>query len=657
MAFRGNCHESIGNINFDANKNYFRSNNEGGFIGLVKLLAGENATLAEHIRKCEENSSNGRTNQLTYLNQHFVDRVLTVTRKYLVNTIVNEIKQNGGCFGLLMDGSQDITCQEQFTVVARYVNNKSEIVERTVLFFNAADTSGKALFELLHTSLIQIGLSVSNVIGYSFDGAPNMRSPNVGLNSYIKGINPDAIYTWCLSHRFNLVLKKATSRSDQIKGVVQLAEDSARLFRSSYVKMNIWNDVVTKTPNVSSKLRLKLINSTRWSSKQEAIANIIGNEFRLFALIKSLLKICSLKNLESEALMNAIRISNSWLKYENVVITFVLHKIFSLTVPVTKALQKHGLNILDAVKSLRELKESLDKDKQLLNTFIQQAEVFIGETNYLLSNDVEIIALDCSCCIQLPCDEEKQTFVEKITIEFQILIQILQNEINDTILQPFDTPDSILHEITILDPRIAKQLFSQDNYSFSMKQLCEKNNIMNENIAIQELRVFTSDFLQYKERPKFVAVLNNNLDDSENEYSDYDEELFNFVIGEDSDIEEAAGNIPNIEFQPLNKKICYCLECMLKYICENEERKKKYANIYKIFKYAAILPSTQVKCERDFSKMKITKNRLRSSMCEKTLENLMIISTESDMFSYIDLNRIINEIAKTSTRIASELYK
>lgn len=57
-----------------------------------------------------------------------------------------------------------------------------------------------------------------------------------------------------------------------------------------------------------------------------------------------------------------------------------------------------------------------------------------------------------------------------------------------------------------------------------------------------------------------------------------------------------------------------------------------------------MLPSTQVKCERDFSKLKLIKNRLRSTLTEKSLENVMIISTQSNMFKNVDLDQIINEL-------------
>lgn len=125
MAFRGNSTENVKNIDLDAEKNYFRSNNDGNFIGMVKLMAGENADLAEHIKKCKEKSSS----EPTYLSKNFVNKALLCIKKYLVFSIVNEISRNGGCFGMLMDGTQDITCQEQYSVAVRYVDDNNDVVE------------------------------------------------------------------------------------------------------------------------------------------------------------------------------------------------------------------------------------------------------------------------------------------------------------------------------------------------------------------------------------------------------------------------------------------------------------------------------------------------------------------------------------------------
>lgn len=68
-----------------------------------------------------------------------------------------------------------------------------------------------------------------------------------------------------------------------------------------------------------------------------------------------------------------------------------------------------------------------------------------------------------------------------------------------------------------------------------------------------------------------------------------------------------------------------------------------------------MLPSTQVKCERDFSKLKLLKNHLRTTMTEKMLENVMIISLQSKMFDKIDLNVMVDELIATSSKIALDV--
>lgn len=65
-----------------------------------------------------------------------------------------------------------------------------------------------------------------------------------------------------------------------------------------------------------------------------------------------------------------------------------------------------------------------------------------------------------------------------------------------------------------------------------------------------------------------------------------------------------------------------------------------YEELYNIYKFVSMLPCTQVKYERDFSK-----NRLRSNLVEENLQSLMIVQTEVDMFADIDLDDFIDEIA------------
>lgn len=180
------------NIALDPGKNYFRTSaNEGLFIGMVKMMAGENKLLAEHLKKCQQVSKDKCRNEFTFLSNIFIRNVLSAIRKHMVNYTVNEIKKKGGRFGLLVDGCRDITCEEKISVVVRYISETLNIVERTVGVFNATATSGKELFRSIRETLETIGLKIRNIQGCSFDGASNTRSDVAGVNFYIQQENAD----------------------------------------------------------------------------------------------------------------------------------------------------------------------------------------------------------------------------------------------------------------------------------------------------------------------------------------------------------------------------------------------------------------------------------------------------------------------------------
>lgn len=72
-----------------------------------------------------------------------------------------------------------------------------------------------------------------------------------------------------------------------------------------------------------------------------------------------------------------------------------------------------------------------------------------------------------------------------------------------------------------------------------------------------------------------------------------------------------------------------------------------------MYKYILTLACTQVQCERIFSKLKIIKNRLRSSLSQELLEPLILISTERDMIPTTE--NILEEFAMSSKELQKYL--
>ena len=66
-----------------------------------------------------------------------------------------------------------------------------------------------------------------------------------------------------------------------------------------------------------------------------------------------------------------------------------------------------------------------------------------------------------------------------------------------------------------------------------------------------------------------------------------------------------------------------------------------FGNIFKLIKIALTIPLTSASAERTFSKLKIIKNRLRSTMQQDRLQSL-IMSIESDILSNLDIESLVD---------------
>ena len=69
-----------------------------------------------------------------------------------------------------------------------------------------------------------------------------------------------------------------------------------------------------------------------------------------------------------------------------------------------------------------------------------------------------------------------------------------------------------------------------------------------------------------------------------------------------------------------------------------------------VFQIFLTLPVTVATAERSFSKLKLIKNYLSSSMCQDRLSGLSILSIENERARDIDLKRIVKQFAEKNVR-------
>ncbi|VVC30162.1 Domain of unknown function DUF4371 [Cinara cedri] len=90
----------------------------------------------------------------------------------------------------MIDSTQDTRVLDQLVICVRYLY-KGKVQERLLSLVVSSDSSGLALFNLLCNVLsIPKNLSLTDVIGCSFDGSANMKGAYNGLQAYMKNSNP-----------------------------------------------------------------------------------------------------------------------------------------------------------------------------------------------------------------------------------------------------------------------------------------------------------------------------------------------------------------------------------------------------------------------------------------------------------------------------------
>ena len=75
-----------------------------------------------------------------------------------------------------------------------------------------------------------------------------------------------------------------------------------------------------------------------------------------------------------------------------------------------------------------------------------------------------------------------------------------------------------------------------------------------------------------------------------------------------------------------------------------------YPNIEIALRLYLTIPVSVASCERSFSKLKLVKNYLRSSMGQERLTSLSIVSIEYDVASSLNYDDIIDDFASSKAR-------
>nr|XP_042903969.1 zinc finger MYM-type protein 1-like [Parasteatoda tepidariorum] len=277
-------------------------------------------TLKKHINQCGGNAM--------YISPSIQNELIEICGSIIQETIVDRINK-ASSFAILADETMDITQTEQLTLCARQ----------------------------------------------GYDGASAMRGNFNGAQAAIKELHPTAIYVHCSSHSLNLAISHSCS-IQAFRNCVGIVKTITKFIKSSAKRTKILEDIM-KT-NLSNEKFKKIISfcETRWIENHDAIIRFK----ELYPEIIQLLEEVKASG-NCDASSKADNLISTITKSEFYINLLACRDIFSVTLPLSKALQQIHLDLNGALIHVKSINNTvLNKRKnaeyefqklylELLNTF------------------------------------------------------------------------------------------------------------------------------------------------------------------------------------------------------------------------------------------------------------------------------------------------
>lgn len=336
----------------------------------MKASQNKDGPTYKYLHQEKENyEKNPKSTRASFVSFRFLDKILSVLKTYVQRKIKNEIiDESNGKFAIQLDTSTDRSTAQQCCIVARYTMKDLTVKERIITFLSIANSTGVGIHKFLAERLSELGLDIKNVIASCTDGASNMMSKNVGVTGLIQKLNPRHVVTWCVCHRFNLVIEDSLKNCAHIVTLISSISTFGGFIRASPNRMKDWQATIsafsTQFKDVDKRVRPPQTNATRWWSKYKTVRFAIQSTSSFLGFYTNLLNLNELKNklkwsrnqIESIKKLNSIWKANP----ANIGILYGVHIILERLHSTMQHLQTSGLPISDVQSSIKSCYRYLD---------------------------------------------------------------------------------------------------------------------------------------------------------------------------------------------------------------------------------------------------------------------------------------------------------
>ncbi|XP_063788649.1 zinc finger MYM-type protein 1-like [Pseudophryne corroboree] len=565
--------------------------NNGHFLKLVELFGKFDPVIATHIERTIRTES-----KVHYLSKDIQNEMIELLGNAITEKIVSSIKE-ARYFSIILDCTPDISHTEQMTVVIRFVSCKENnvlIEEHFLGFLEVDNSSGEGLCEIILTKMSSWNLNIENIRGQGYDNGANMRGKKIGLQKLILNKNPRAFYEPCAAHSLNLVVNDAAKVNCETVSFFGTVQEIFKFFSASVKRWGVLKKHI-------SSLTLKPVYETRWESHIDALRPL---RYQTGEIYDSLYEIFCDEKFDRDSRNQAKNFCSSLKDFQFLCSLVLWHDLLNHINPVSKMLQNAGENIsiaLTAIDNLRVFVSDYRTDasyESLLETSRQLCQDLDGEPQFKPASKIcqrrKATQFDYE-----HADEYPQAPADVFRVNFfYTVLDVVMSSLKERFeqLQQHTNRFKFLYDL--------KNIAEQDKENLRQQCINLENHLSdggNRDINGNKL---------FDELCAFRDLFSTELENLENPYE------------------------------------------AIKFIHSNE---LSFPNLKIAFRILLTLPVSVASGERSFSRLKLIKNYLRSSISQERLVSLSMVAIECDVCDQLKIEELVSKFASMKARRAKWL--
>ena len=324
--------------------------------GVLMTLLEERAETSREMKAWLKRRNN-------FLSHECQDELIKTMAAMILRTILEEARRSM-FYGVIADGTTDITTKEQFSICVRYVTEEMVTKEAFLGLYELPGSTAAELYAALKDALQRTMYGMEKLRGYCFDGASNMSGRLSGVRARLAEDQPRSLYVHCANHSLDLALQEEAKRIDMVADALNTIREVTTILkttkRKSLFDINAMEadeeDAGTAASSKGTNRHLLPLCPTRWTVRCRSIRRFL-QEYD--TVLKTLADVQNDNSASPDVRYKVRGYIPALKRFETLFGMIVCENIFAPCELFASALQSPRMNCGDVRKGTEILLESL----------------------------------------------------------------------------------------------------------------------------------------------------------------------------------------------------------------------------------------------------------------------------------------------------------